>query len=139
MQTSTIIRELTFKGIRSSGPGGQHVNKTSSKVEVRFNIMTSEGLQDSEKERLLSKLSSRLTSEGELIMQCGESRSQHRNKAIVIERLLELLKEQLTVKKKRKKTKPSKRLSSVGFRIKKRTPSKNRIVSLLLSIKKFVI
>ncbi|WP_114491161.1 alternative ribosome rescue aminoacyl-tRNA hydrolase ArfB [Candidatus Ulvibacter alkanivorans] len=109
MQTSTIIRELTFKGIRSSGPGGQHVNKTSSKVEVRFNIMTSEGLQDSEKERLLSKLSSRLTSEGELIMQCGESRSQHRNKAIVIERLLELLKEQLTVKKKRKKTKPSKR------------------------------
>ncbi len=109
MQTSTIIRELTFKGIRSSGPGGQHVNKTSSKVEVRFNIMTSEGLQDSEKERLLSKLSSRLTSEGELIMQCGESRSQHRNKAIVIERLLELLKEQLTVKKKRIKTKPSKR------------------------------
>ena len=109
MQTSTIIRELTFKGIRSSGPGGQHVNKTSSKVEVRFNIMTSEGLQDSEKERLLSKLSSRLTSEGELTMQCGESRSQHRNKAIVIERLLDLLKEQLTVNKKRKKTKPSKR------------------------------
>ncbi|MCH2490123.1 MAG: aminoacyl-tRNA hydrolase [Flavobacteriales bacterium] len=109
MQTSTIIRELTFKGIRSSGPGGQHVNKTSSKVEVRFNIMTSEGLQDSEKERLLSKLSSRLTSEGVLTMQCGESRSQHRNKAIVIERLLDLLKEQLTVNKKRKKTKPSKR------------------------------
>ncbi|HIF60242.1 MAG TPA: aminoacyl-tRNA hydrolase [Rhodospirillales bacterium] len=101
-------KDLRIDTYRAQGAGGQHVNKTSSKVEVRFNIMTSEGLQDSEKERLLSKLSSRLTSEGVLTMQCGESRSQHRNKAIVIERLLDLLKEQLTVNKKRKKTKPSK-------------------------------
>ena len=108
MNVETLLTELDFKGIRSSGPGGQHVNKTASKVEVTFDLDSSQALSETEKERLRDKLSSKISSEGIIILQCGETRSQHRNKAIVIERLVELLQQNLKVAKKRKKTKPSK-------------------------------
>jgi ribosome-associated protein len=108
MNTEVLISELSFKAIRSSGPGGQHVNKTASKVEVSFNLETSEALSEIEKERLRTKLSTKISSEGIIMLQCGETRSQHRNKAIVIERLVELLQKNLKVAKPRKKTKPSK-------------------------------
>ncbi|QAA81873.1 aminoacyl-tRNA hydrolase [Aequorivita sp. H23M31] len=116
MNNEVLLTELSFKGIRSSGPGGQHVNKTASKVEVSFNIETSMAFSEQEKERLLHKLSSKISSDGLLILQCGETRSQHRNKAIVIERLLELIQQSLKVPKKRKKTKPSK--SAIERRLK---------------------
>lgn len=108
MNTEVLISELAFKAVRSSGPGGQHVNKTASKVEVSFNLESSEALSEMEKDRLRSKISSKITSEGIIHLQCGETRSQHRNKAIVIERLVELLQKNLKVAKPRKKTKPSK-------------------------------
>ena len=108
MDVETLLTELHFKGIRSGGPGGQHVNKTASKVEVSFDLEASKALSEIEKERLRNKLSSRISSEGILTLQCGETRSQHRNKSIVIDRLLELLQSNLKVAKKRKKTKPSK-------------------------------
>ncbi len=108
MNAEVLISELTFKAIRSSGPGGQHVNKTASKVEVSFSLENSEALSEIEKERLRTKLSSKISSEGIIMLQCGETRSQHRNKAIVIERLVELLQKNLKVAKPRKKTKPSK-------------------------------
>jgi len=116
MHTETLIKELSFKAVRSSGPGGQHVNKTATKVEVSFLITTSEALSEVEKERLLAKLATRISSEGTITLQCGETRSQSRNKAIVIERLLALLKENLKVSKPRKKTKPSK--SAIERRLK---------------------
>ena len=108
MNTEVLISELAFKAVRSSGPGGQHVNKTASKVEVSFNLETSEALSEIEKERLRIKIPSKITSEGIIMLQCGETRSQHRNKAIVIERLVELLQKNLKVAKPRKNTKPSK-------------------------------
>jgi len=108
MDVEILLTELNFKGIRSSGPGGQHVNKTASKVEVAFDLESSRALSDIEKDRLRDKLSSKLSADGTLTLQCGETRSQHRNKAIVIERLVSLLQENLKVAKKRKKTKPSK-------------------------------
>lgn len=108
MNTEVLISELAFKAVRSSGPGGQHVNKTASKVEVSFNLESSEALSETEKDRLRNKISSKITSEGIIMLQCGETRSQHRNKAIVIERLVELLQKNLKVAKPRKKTKPSK-------------------------------
>jgi ribosome-associated protein len=108
MNTEVLVSELNFKAIRSSGPGGQHVNKTASKVEVSFNLDASEALSEREKERLRLKMASKITSEGVIMLQCGETRSQHRNKAIVIERLVELLQKNLKVAKPRKKTKPSK-------------------------------
>ncbi|MBT8256298.1 MAG: aminoacyl-tRNA hydrolase [Bacteroidia bacterium] len=109
MDFNVILEELQFRAVRSSGPGGQHVNKTSSKVELRFDLMASEGLSEEEKERLLSKSELRLTSKGILVLQSGESRSQHRNKKIVMQRLQELLTEYLVVPKARKPSKPSKK------------------------------
>ncbi|PWH83638.1 aminoacyl-tRNA hydrolase [Algibacter marinivivus] len=100
-----ILQELSFKAIRSSGSGGQHVNKVSSKVELTFNLRQSLVFDDEQRERLLEKLQTRLTKDGVLILQCGESRSQHKNKVIIIDRFLELIKASLIVPKKRKPTK----------------------------------
>ncbi len=108
MNTETIINELNFKAVRSSGPGGQHVNKTASKVEVSFDLENSIALSETEKERLRTKLATKISSEGIISLQCGETRSQHRNKAIVIERFVYLIQQNLKVAKPRKKTKPSK-------------------------------
>jgi ribosome-associated protein len=108
MKKEILINEFIFKAIRSSGPGGQHVNKTSSKVVVSFHIQNSNGLEEDEKERLLKKLSSKITSDGFLKLSCSDTRSQHQNKVIVIDRLLSLLKLNLKIKTPRKKTKPSK-------------------------------
>nr|WP_299487185.1 alternative ribosome rescue aminoacyl-tRNA hydrolase ArfB [uncultured Allomuricauda sp.] len=116
MNKEQILKELRFKAIRSSGAGGQHVNKVSSKVELSFAAELSEGLTYTEKERLLSKLGNRLNKEGVLILQCDEARSQHKNKQIVIKRFFELLKTALRVPKARKRTKPSK--SSIEKRLK---------------------
>ena len=129
MDLDSLFTELQFKGIRSGGPGGQHVNKTASKVELTFDVKNSLALTDSEKRRLFQKLSSRLTSEGMLILQCGETRSQHRNKAIVLERLVELLHQGLKVAKPRKKTKPGKGA------VEKRLQSK-KLISLKKSSRK---
>ena len=107
MNQIDIIKELNFKAIRSSGAGGQHVNKTSSKIELTFDLENSNSLSDAEKTLLKTKLSSKLTKENALILFCDETRSQHRNKAIVIKRFLELLKTNLARPKKRRPTKPS--------------------------------
>jgi ribosome-associated protein len=108
MQVDIIIKELQFKAIRSGGPGGQHVNKTSSKVEVLLDMNSSEGLTHAEKELLHSRLGTRISVQGILALQCSESRSQHRNKKVGVERMIELLKNNLRIPKPRKKSKPSK-------------------------------
>ncbi len=102
--------------MRSSGAGGQHVNKVSSKVELSFDVPASEGLSDVEKERLLQKLKTRITNDGVLMLQCDEARSQHKNKELVVKRFFEVLKKGLAVPKKRKPTKPTK--SSIEKRLK---------------------
>ncbi|MBC3758216.1 aminoacyl-tRNA hydrolase [Hyunsoonleella sp. SJ7] len=100
-----LIKELSFKGIKSSGSGGQHINKTASKVELTFNLLESLVLNTEEKELLQERLQSKLTKDGVLILQCGESRSQHRNKEIVIHRFLELIRINLEKEKERVPTK----------------------------------
>lgn len=107
MNTETILKELQFKGIRSSGAGGQHVNKVSSKIELTFNLNTSLSFSESEKRLLLKNLASRFTKEAVLIIFCDEHRSQHRNKEIAIKRFLKLINEGLIIPKKRRPTKPS--------------------------------
>jgi ribosome-associated protein len=121
MNLIDIIKELNFKAIKSSGAGGQHVNKTSSKIELTFDLESSNSLSDGEKILLKTKLSSKLTKENVLILFCDESRSQHRNKNIAIKRFLELLKTNLIRPKRRKATKPSK--SS----IKRKAENKKRV------------
>ncbi len=101
----TLLQELTFKAVRSSGAGGQHVNKVSSKVELLFNVNETLVFNEELKERLLDKLQNRLTKDGVLILQCDESRSQHKNKELVTERFFELIETALKVPKKRIPTK----------------------------------
>jgi len=118
MNTETLIKELKFKAVRSGGAGGQHVNKVSSKVELQFDLQNSLAFTEEEKELLLKTLSFKLTKVNVLLLQCDESRSQHKNKEIVIKRFIELIKNALKVPKKRKATKPSK--SSIQKRLDKK-------------------
>lgn len=120
----TLIQELTFKAIRSSGSGGQHVNKVSSKIELSFNLHESQALSDFQKLRIEEKLKSRLTNDGVLILQCGETRSQHKNKTIITQRFLELIKASLVVRKKRIKTKVPKSVIKKRLNNKKRNAEK---------------
>jgi len=108
MNWSTILTELTFRTSRSSGAGGQHVNKTETKVEVLFDISASAGLTDEEKLMIQSRLASRINDEGVLQLTSQKSRSQFSNKEDGIERLRVLLEKALIPKVKRKRTKPSK-------------------------------
>ena len=121
LNTEALILELNFKAIRSSGAGGQHVNKVSSKVELSFNLKASEALSDLQKQRIQKKLKNRLTNDGVLILQCGESRSQHKNKELVIKRFIELIKASIIVPKKRIPTKTPKAV------VKKRLKNKRNL------------
>ena len=105
MKTDKILTELTFKAVRSSGAGGQNVNKVSSKVVLTFDLKNSKALNEEEKFLLQTKLSSRLTSDAVLILNCDEDRSQLKNKEIVTKRFLEIIKNGLIVPKERKATK----------------------------------
>jgi len=115
MNTQALINELKFKAVKSSGAGGQHVNKVSTKVELIFDLQNSSEFSKEEKELLLQKLKNKLTKENSLLLSCDESRSQHKNKELVIQRFLKLIENSLKVPKKRKATKPSK--SSIEKRI----------------------
>ncbi|GGH36212.1 peptide chain release factor 1 [Mangrovimonas yunxiaonensis] len=99
-----LIKELEFKAVKSSGAGGQHVNKTASKVELYFNVAASEVLNEEQKALLIKNLGTRLTKDRVLMLQCGESRSQHKNKETVISRFLKLVSTHIKRPKKRKKT-----------------------------------
>ncbi|MFK5889227.1 MAG: alternative ribosome rescue aminoacyl-tRNA hydrolase ArfB [Flavobacteriaceae bacterium] len=124
-KTHLLLNELNFKAIRSSGPGGQHVNKTSSKIELTFDVLNSAILTEEQKQLLLKNVSSRLTKENVLILFCDESRSQHKNKEIAQKRFLQLIEKGLIIPKKRKPTKPTK------ASVRKRLDSKKK-----LSVKK---
>ncbi len=105
MKTELLLTELQYKAVRSSGAGGQNVNKVSSKVVLTFNLGTSQAFTVEEKELLFSRLATKLSSENLLILNCDEDRSQLKNKEIVTKRFLELIKKALQVPKKRKATK----------------------------------
>ena len=124
MNREGIIQELKFKAVRSSGAGGQHVNKVSSKVELTFDLENSMALTDLEKNRLLKKLSSKLSKENILLMQCEETRSQHKNKELVIKKFLETLEANLVVPKRRRKTKPTRSAIEKRLKSKKRAALK---------------
>ena len=105
MDIEKIISELSFKAVRSSGAGGQNVNKVSSKVVLTFDVNASQCLTDEEKELISNKIKTKLTSENILILNCDEDRSQLKNKEIVIKRFLEIIAKALIIPKPRKATK----------------------------------
>ena len=108
MDWNSILEEITFRTSRSSGAGGQHVNKTETKVEVLFDVMASAGLSDEEKELVKVKLANRSNEEGILSVNSQKSRSQLDNKDNAIEKLNHLLVKALTPVTKRIRTKPNK-------------------------------
>ncbi|HEX8425945.1 alternative ribosome rescue aminoacyl-tRNA hydrolase ArfB [Hymenobacter sp.] len=103
-----FLPELEFQTSRSSGPGGQNVNKVESRVELRFRLAASELLTDEQKQTLQQKLASKLTAEGELLVVAQEDRSQLRNREIALRKFHDLLVKALHKPKPRKATKPSK-------------------------------
>ena len=100
--------ELTFRATKSGGPGGQHVNTSSTRIELLWNPADSRALDDAARARVTQKLSSRLDAEGNVRIVASDSRSQRQNRVAAEERLVELVREALVIPKKRKATKPSK-------------------------------
>ena len=104
MEIQTILPEIKYKAVRSSGAGGQNVNKVSSKVVLTFDLQNSQGLSEEEKRLLETNLYNRLTLDLVLILNCDEDRSQLKNKEIVTKRFVDILKKGLHVPKERKPT-----------------------------------
>jgi ribosome-associated protein len=107
--------ELRFQMSRSSGAGGQHVNKVNTRVELRFDVAGSMVFDQENKDILMHKLANRINSSGELVLFCDTTRSQLRNKEACIERFLDLIFAALQPEKKRIATRPS--LSSKRIRV----------------------
>lgn len=130
MEIQQIINELQFKAVRSSGAGGQNVNKVSSKVVLSFDLKNSQALSEDEKSLLATNLASRLTADSIMILNCDEDRSQLKNKEIVTKRFLALIQKALIIPKIRKATKVPKSV------IKRRIKDKKNVSELKKSRKK---
>ena len=112
--------ELTYRATRAGGPGGQHVNTSSTRVELSWDVARSPALTDEQRARILDKLANRIDQEGVLRLTDAGSRSQHQNRESVTARFQELLARALRVPKPRKKTRPPKASREERLRAKKR-------------------
>lgn len=119
MNIDSVKKELFYKTTRSSGKGGQHVNKTSSRVELYFNVPNSPSLSEEEKNIILKKLANKISAEGFLLMSCEEERSQFANKKKITERFFKIIEKTLLKPKNRKPTKPSKAAKEKRLKAKK--------------------
>jgi ribosome-associated protein len=111
--------ELDVRASRSSGPGGQGVNTTDSKVELRWNVRESAALTDAQRTRVLDRLASRITADGVLILQASEQRSQHQNRAAALARFRALVGEALEPPKTRRPTRRTRASKERRLRAKK--------------------
>lgn len=124
MDKKVLLSELKFKAVRSSGAGGQNVNKVSSKVVLSFDLGNSLGLTHDEKELLLTKIATKLTQENVLILTSEEDRSQLKNKEVVVKKFLKVIENGLKIPKKRKETK-------IPRAVKEKRLSAKKVIGLL--------
>lgn len=108
LKSRDLEKEFIFSASRSGGPGGQNVNKVSTKVELRFNVLLSRAFTDEEKALILTSLKNKINKENELILISQVERSQLANKEVVTDKFYDLISRALTFQKKRKSTKPTK-------------------------------
>ncbi|HEX7240304.1 MAG TPA: alternative ribosome rescue aminoacyl-tRNA hydrolase ArfB [Longimicrobiaceae bacterium] len=119
--------ELEFRATRSGGPGGQHVNTSSTRVELTWSVAASPSLTEEQRARVLEKLANRIDGEGTLRLAASEHRSQHQNREAAVERFTELLREALHVPKPRRKTRPTRASREVRLQSKKRRSDVKRM------------
>ena len=125
-QSADLINELEFSMSRSSGPGGQNVNKVNTKVTLKFDVVNSSVLTAEQKEMIAKKLATRMTKEGALILTAQEKRSQMQNKEAVVSKLDHLLAKTFTHRKARKATKPGKAAHHARMKAKKHLSEKKQ-------------
>jgi len=120
VKNSIVIpdHELEITTSRSGGPGGQHVNKTNSRITVRWSVKNTNILNEEQKERVLQKLHTRLTNEGDLIIHNSSSRSQLKNKELALAQLVQEIRKALHVPKKRTATRISKSIKEARLQTK---------------------
>ena len=117
----TIPRsELTYRATRAGGPGGQHVNTSSTKVELSWDVANSQSLTDDQRRRITEKLATRIAEDGVLRLTSAGSRSQHQNKEDVTERFGRMIEQALRIPKPRRKTKPSRASKEARLKSKKK-------------------
>ena len=122
-----IRNELKFTTSRSSGPGGQSINKLNTKVTLRWDVKNSNSLNDDQCSVLMIKLTKVINNEGELVLTAQESRSQVKNKEDVIRKLEELIKNAFVIQKTRKKTRPTKASVKKRLNNKKKLSDKKKL------------
>ena len=118
--------ELEYRATRAGGPGGQHVNTSSTRIEVLWDLEHSSAVTDEQRERLRAKLAPRLDSAGMVRVVASDRRSQLQNRREADERLAALIKHALHVPKKRKPTKPTRAAKEERLRLKRRISEKKR-------------
>jgi len=119
--------ELGVRATRASGAGGQHVNKTSTRVEITWNVTASQALSDEDRARLVTRLASRLSDDGELRVVASDTRSQLQNRDLAETRLADMVRRALVIPRVRRKTRPSRAAKQARLDDKRKLSEKKRV------------